>query len=59
MSYPSGLAVEYRRDAATGQVTQVVDAASGAPFASGIAHLPRGPVSSLTFGNGLGLSQTA
>ena len=58
MTYPSGAEVTYSYDAA-GQVSQVqlTRAAQTDTLASTIAYAPFGPVESLLFGNGLGLSQ--
>ncbi|HSN11211.1 MAG TPA: RHS domain-containing protein [Propionibacteriaceae bacterium] len=58
VTYPAGLVVQYDRDAATGQVVAVRNAGTGAPWASGIVRAPGGPVTGLTFGNGMTLSQT-
>ena len=58
VTYPSGLRVRYDRDAATREVTRVVDDATGQAFADYVQHAPGGPVTSLSFGNGKTLSQT-
>jgi RHS repeat-associated protein len=55
--YPTGLTVKYVRDAATKQVTEVRNVASGLKYAAGVSHWPQGPVSGLTFGNGTTLTQ--
>ncbi|WP_242395422.1 RHS repeat domain-containing protein [Anaeromyxobacter oryzisoli] len=58
LGYPSGLVVSLVRDPATGEVSSITNAADGKPFASGVTHVPGGPLASLTFGNGRTLSQT-
>ncbi|MBN1103926.1 MAG: RHS domain-containing protein [Deltaproteobacteria bacterium] len=50
MTYPSGLAVEYERDAA-GRIKEVK--VNGQAFAHAVAYLPFGPVSGLVMGNDL------
>ena len=57
LTYPSGLAVRYDRDAATREVTAVVNVATGQYLAASVTHAPGGPLTGLTFGNGLALSQ--
>lgn len=60
IDYPAGFAVEYQRNAG-GQVSDV-DIVIGqqllANFASGLSYLPFGPLTSLTWANGLTLSRT-
>ena len=58
LTYPSGRTVTYTRNA-LGQVTQV-QTTQGATqtLASAIAYLPFGPLSSLTFGNGLVMNRS-
>ena len=58
ITYPSGAIVTYSHDAA-GQVSQVDLTADGATttLASAISHAPFGGVESLSFGNGVPLSQ--
>lgn len=58
VTYPSGAVVTYSYDAA-GQVSQVDLTANGATqtLASGIRHAPFGPLTELTFGNGVTLTQ--
>jgi RHS repeat-associated protein len=58
VAYPSGLAVAYERDAATGAITAVRDANTGRVFADLVERLPFGPVAALTFGNGQTLART-
>ncbi|MGC3997892.1 MAG: hypothetical protein QM767_10525 [Anaeromyxobacter sp.] len=55
LSYPSGLSIQYDRDPASGYVTAVKDARSGASLAYGIMHYPGGPLAQLTFASGLTL----
>ncbi|MBS7662409.1 RHS repeat protein [Pseudomonas lalucatii] len=60
IDYPLGLSVLYPRNAA-GQVREVqLQVGSNPPsaFAGAIAYLPFGPLSSLTWGNGVSLSRT-
>ncbi len=56
LTYPSGWMVSYARDA-MGRITGVSAIPSGAaasrPILSSVAYQPFGPVSALTFGNGL------
>jgi RHS repeat-associated protein len=58
LTYPSGLTVRFDRDPATGEVTAVSNVSSGYAYASTVKHLPGGPVTALTFGNGRTLTQT-
>jgi RHS repeat-associated protein len=51
VTYPSGLAVRYDRDPATGQVRAVRNATGGV-YATDVARSPGGPLSAMTFGNG-------
>jgi len=57
--YPSGRVVDYSRDS-LGRITDIttreVAASPAVDVATGIAYEPFGPVASLTYGNGLGLS---
>jgi len=55
--YASGLHVQMVRDPATRGVTRLVNVADGSAYASAVTRLPGGPVTGLTFGNGLTLSQ--
>jgi len=60
ISYPAGFAIDYQRNAA-GQVQQVglaVGSNPSTPLASAIAYQPFGPLKSLTWGNGIGLSRS-
>lgn len=50
ITYPSGTVVNYSRDAA-GQISGIKTPT--ATVASGITHLPFGPVNAFTFGNGI------
>jgi RHS repeat-associated protein len=52
VDYPSGLQVLSTRSLATGEVISVGSPAATTRFASNVVHLPLGPVSSLTYGNG-------
>jgi len=57
--YPSGRIVDYARDAAgqtTGITTRANNAASPMTVVSGASYKPFGPLSALTYGNGLSLS---
>ncbi len=58
ITYPSGNQIGYAYDA-TGRVTQVEGLIQGAPLAlaSQIRTAPQGPLTALTYGNGLSLSQ--
>jgi RHS repeat-associated protein len=56
--YPSGLRVRYVIDAASGAVSEVRNAETGAIFATQISWMPAGPLRSLQFGNGAQLAQT-
>ena len=58
IDYPSGLHVLFARDPATREITQVKNVADGTVYAGAVQHLPGGPASSLTFGNGLGMTQS-
>jgi hypothetical protein len=59
VTYPSGRIVSYTRDA-VGRISGVAmqDNASAVPVAvaSGAIYAPFGPLTSLSYGNGLGLS---
>jgi RHS repeat-associated protein len=59
ITYPSGAVVSYSYDAA-GQVNSVQLTRNGTVtnLATGIAHIPFGPVTALTYGNGLTLAQS-
>jgi RHS repeat-associated protein len=58
ITYPSGSRIRYVRDPATKRVTRVLDDTFGVAYADAVRALPAGPVTSLTFGNGLSLAQT-
>ncbi|TMB15201.1 MAG: RHS repeat protein, partial [Deltaproteobacteria bacterium] len=55
---PGGLDVKYERDPATKDVTKVSNVTSGTSYASGVTHLPAGPIGALTFAGGATLTQT-
>jgi RHS repeat-associated protein len=57
LTYPSGLRILYARDPATGAVTAVSNADTGLVYASNIAWMPGGPVSSLQLANGRTVEQ--
>ncbi len=61
VTYPSGRIVSYTRDAmgrVSGVTTQANSAAPPVAVASGASYAPFGPLTGLTYGNGLGLSVT-
>jgi len=55
---PAGLDVNYERDPVTKDVTKVWNVTSGTIYASGVTHLPAGPIAGLTFAGGATLTQT-
>lgn len=60
IDYPANFSIQYTRNAG-GQVTGVALQPSGGtpvPIVSGIIYLPFGPLQSLIWGNGLGLTRT-
>ncbi len=57
ITYPSGRVVTYRRDAA-GRIVEVATDGQTSMLASDIQYLPFGPMSALTFGNGLTMNRT-
>jgi RHS repeat-associated protein len=61
IAYPSGRIVTYSRDALgriTGVTTQQNASSAAVTLASGVTYMPFGPLSSLTYGNGLTLTKT-
>jgi len=59
ITYPSGRVVDYLRDG-LGRIGGVTTTLAGETqtLASGLSYAPFGPLTGLTFGNGLGLSRT-
>ncbi len=55
---PAGLDVKYERDPVTKDVTRVWNVTSGTSYASGVTHLPAGPIGALTFAGGATLTQS-
>jgi RHS repeat-associated protein len=58
VTYPSGRVVSFTRDAA-GQISSMTTTKDGEvkTLASGVRHLPFGPIEGLSFGNGLSLDR--
>jgi RHS repeat-associated protein len=54
---PAGLHVKYERDPVTKDVTEVRNLDTGTKYATGVKHLPAGPITDLTFAGGATLSQ--
>jgi RHS repeat-associated protein len=61
ITYPSGRIATYSRDALgriTGVTTQQNASSAAVTLASGVTHMPFGPLNSLNYGNGLALTKT-